>query len=483
MYTRPETQDIVSSRHRSERQQQAAGRIWWHPVWLSRDLVLLFGGRGLRSLTQAYLAIIVPLYLARLGFSAEQLGIVFTAAAVASALLAAAVGFLSDRFGRKTLLIVIALLTVGGGLIFALSGNFVLLVLAAALGTIGRGGGAGSGGAWGPYYPAEQALIAEHASDQQRTTIFGVLSFVGVITGALGSLLALVPALLQRNGFSLIAGYRVLFMLTALLGIAMALIVVPVREHRQGSTIHNSELPLAVPGRSIAGRNSIQHRTDLAPPVTLPHDPPSVRGAPRRGILGISRRSWSLIWRFMVTNTTNGLAIGILGPFVVYWFYRRYGVDASALGGLFFAINLAAALPYLLAGRLARRLGAVNAVVVTRAISVILLIIMVAMPTFILAAAVYLLRMIANTLSNPVRQSYLMGVIAPAERASAAGLANLPSQAAASVSPYITGYLMQQVALDLPLELAAAFQGLNTILYYCVFHNIHPPEEARQTDE
>src|SRR5579884_1051990 len=81
------------------------------PEWLNRDLTLLFGGRGLRSLTQAYLAVIVPLYLAHLGFSATQVGFIFTASALSSALIAAAVGFLSDRYGRKTFLVVLALLT------------------------------------------------------------------------------------------------------------------------------------------------------------------------------------------------------------------------------------------------------------------------------------------------------------------------------------------------------------------------------------
>jgi MFS family permease len=498
MRTTPQTPGSAPQAPEPSGEMRAPRRAWWRPVWLNRDLAFLFGGRGLRSLTQAYLAVIVPLYLAQLGFSAEQLGIVFTAAAIASAILAAAVGFLSDRFGRKTLLILIALLTVGGGLVFALSGNFVALVLAGALGTIGRGGGAASGGAWGPYYPAEQALIAEHASDRQRTTIFGALSFVGVLTGALGSLLALLPALLQHSsGFSLIAGYRVLFLLTAFLGVAMALIIVPVRERRpilalkdQGTDTEaslalkgqgtdaggRSELPLAMAGRRIAG-GGIASRSPLLQQEGGGDVREPIRARVPRGALGLSHQSWGLIGRFMVTNTTNGLAIGILGGFVVYWFYRRYGVGASEMGGLFFVINLAAALPYLLAGRLARRLGAVNAVVSTRAVSVVLLVVMVFMPTFILAALIYLVRMIANTLSNPVRQSYLMGVIAPHERARAAGLANLPSQAAASVSPYIAGYLIQQIALDLPLELAAALQGLNAILYYAFFRNIHPPEE------
>lgn len=197
----------------------------------------------------------------------------------------------------------------------------------------------------------------------------------------------------------------------------------------------------------------------------------------QRGTFGMSSNSWYMIVRFMITNSANGLAIGMLGSFLVYWFYRRYGVDAGQIGLLFFIINLAAALPYLLAGRLAHRLGAVNTVVITRAVSVVLLAVMALMPSYFLAALLYLIRMIFNTLSNPVRQSYLMGVIPPRERARAAGLSNLPSQVTAAIGPYIAGYLIQMISLDLPLEISALFMGINTVLYWAFFRNIHPPEE------
>jgi MFS family permease len=440
----------------------------FRPVWLHRDLGLLFGGRALRSISQAFLAIIVPLYLARLQFSAVQIGALFSAGAVASALLSAAVGILSDRIGRKKLLVLIALLSVAGGLVFALTETYVVLVLAGALGTIGRGGGAGSGGAMGPFAPAEQALIGEHAGEEARTTAFGVVSFVGVLAGAVGSLVALVPAALKGvAGISLVNGYRVLFILSAVIGVAIAVVVAPVRERRATAT--------PVPKTKVGGLST--SRSAFVADERTAHLP---SGEAPRGPLGISRASWGIIGRFMITNAANGLAVGVLGPFMVYWFFRRFGTDAAEMGVLFFIINLAGAAPDLLAGGFARKLGAVNAVVVTRSISVALLAIMAIMPTFLWAAALYLVRMVVNTLSNPIRQSYLMGIIDPRDRSSAAGLSNMPSQAGAAISPTVAGYLMQQVSLNLPLELAAGLQGINALLYYLFFRNIHPPEEREE---
>lgn len=436
------------------------------PSWLDRDLALLFIGRGLRSLSQGFLAIIVPLYLALLGFGAVQIGVLFAAGALAGAVLTAVVGMLSDRLGRTAVLVAIAVLSVGGGLAFALSGDFVVLVLAAGLGTIGRGGGAGSGGAAGPFAPAEQALIGEHAGDTARTSAFGLVSFVGVAAGAIGSLLALVPAALKTAGdLSLLESYRLLFLLSAVLGAALALVVAPVREHRR--------TPVDV--RSSASQGN-PRATEVSPTGGRLLDDP----APRTGPFGMSRASWNVTLRFMVTNATNGLAIGVLGSFVVYWFYRRFGVGASEIGLLFFIINLAGAVPDLLASRVARKVGVVRSIVATRAISAVLLGAMAIMPTFLWAASLYLVRMVVNTFANPIRQSYLMGIVDPRDRSSAAGLSNLPSQVGAAISPSITGYLMQEIALSLPLELAAGLQAINTVLYYLFFRKIHPPEERER---
>lgn len=49
------------------------------PSWLGRNLVFLFILRGLRSPSQAYLNVPVPIYLARLAYSAVELGFIFTA--------------------------------------------------------------------------------------------------------------------------------------------------------------------------------------------------------------------------------------------------------------------------------------------------------------------------------------------------------------------------------------------------------------------
>lgn len=415
-------------------------------AWLNWDLVWLFVLRVLRSVPQGYLGILLPLYLVALGYSAVALGTLLAFSALVAAGVSMTVGVLADRLGRKNCLAAISVMLGIGAIGFAFARSFTWLVVFASIGSIGRGG-ALAGGAWGPFYPAVQPLVAESTTDYNRTTVFGAFSFVGVIVAAAGTLLAGLPQLLGRIfGTPELATYRMLFILAGLLGLAMAIAVIPVNERRAA---------------------------DL--------QPESETHAPAANVLrmrfGLSRDSWRLVVRFMITNTTNGLAIGMLGPIVVYWFYERFGVGSAQLAEFFFVLNLASALPYLLAGRLALMLGSVRAIVWTRAISTVLLFLVVLAPMFWLAALLYGVRAIFNMLSIPVRQSYLMGVIPPAERSSASGFANFPSQVMSAAGPYIAGQFMEHLYLSLPLVFAAAMQALNTVLYWIFFRNVLPPEE------
>lgn len=409
------------------------------PHWLTRDIALLLGGRSLRSVSQGFLTVLVPVYLARSGYSAARLGVVFTTGAGGSIVLTAIVGLAGDRVGRKPLLVLLGLFSAIAAGAFALTSSFSILLIAAALGTIGRGGGAGSSGAFGPYYPAEQPLFAGKVADHERTHVFGVLAVVGVLAGALGSLMAAIPGVLHRAlATNELAADRAMFGVAAIIGVAMAMIVVPVRE---------------------------------APP-------------PRREGRGLRLHATTsrVLWRFMITNATNGLAVGMLGPVLVYWFHVRFGATAAELGTLYFLANLVAAPSNLMAARVARRLGTVRAVVTLRAIAVLLMAVMAVAPTFLLAGLLFLLRTQVNTMSNPMRQSFLMGIVEPADRSTAAGLSNLPLQMLSSAGPTIAGQVMQSVWVSLPLELAAGLQAVNAILYYAFFHGMRLPEERVAAD-
>ena len=400
------------------------------------NLVWLYAGRALRSCSTAFLGIVFPLYLAARGESSTAVGVVLTASAAVSALLILAVGLVGDRFGRRRVLIALGLLGAAGGVVLALFSNPVLLVLASGLAGVGRGGGAGGGGAFGPFFPAEQPLLAASVRPDRRTAAFGRIGFVGVLTGALGSLVALVPGQLHGAGWSILAADRLLFVVGAAVSLWVVVVSLPIREPP----------PPGRPQRSRATRD----------PSTL--------------------TTRQLIGRLGLTNALNGFGFGFLGPLLTYWFHTRFGAGAAAVGALYTVANLLSALPYLGAHRLTRRLGAVRTVVATRSASVVALLAMAAAPSFLVAAALLSVRTMFNSLGLPARQSYTMGVADERRRGTVAALGALPSMFTSSVSPVVGGALMG-LFVDVPIVGAALFMGANTLTYYLAFRHAPLPEE------
>lgn len=416
-------------------------------ICLERNLPWLYAGRSLRSLATSFLGVIAPLYLAKIGYSGSAVGVVFTLGSVIVAILVIAVGVAGDRIGRRPVLVSLGLLGTVGAAALALSPSLAVVTIGCGLSGVGRGGGVGSGGAWGPFFPAEQPLLAASVPDRRRTAVFTTIGLIGVLSGAVGSAVAFVPDWLHAVGLPWATAYRLLFALAAAISLAVACLSFPLRD-----PVPNS----GAPGRSGAS------------PAPAADDHGSDRP------VGLSARQ--LLTRLGLTNALNGFGVGFLGPILVYWFYRRYEAGPAEVGALYVAANALSALPYLGTVRLVARLGAVRAVVVSRALSAAILLSMAWAPTFALAAAAFILRSGVNSISIPARQSYVMAVAPHGRRGAIAAFGALPAQATASLSPAVAGALMN-VLLDVPLYGSALFMGANAIAYWLSFRDSPPPEE------
>jgi hypothetical protein len=119
----------------------------------------------------------------------------------------------------------------------------------------------------------------------------------------------------------------------------------------------------------------------------------------------------------------------------------------------------------------------VPAIVITRGGAVLFMAAMALSPTFFLAAASYMLRVAVNSISMPIRQSFVMGISREQSRSRVAAMGSLPSQGLAAVSPAIASHLLQSVSESAPVWLAAAAVAVNALLYGLFFRNIRPSGE------
>jgi predicted MFS family arabinose efflux permease len=168
----------------------------------------------------------------------------------------------------------------------------------------------------------------------------------------------------------------------------------------------------------------------------------------------------------------------VVQSFAAWWFYLRFGVAPATLGGIFFGANLFAGLSALLASRIAARIGLVRTMVFTHLPSNVLLILVPLMPNLRLAIMVLLLRFSISQMDVPTRQSYVMAVVAPAERAAAAGITGVARTTGAAMAPMFAGMLFAHPALiNVPFLAAGALKIVYDVLLYRAFVGVRPPEE------
>lgn len=427
--------------------QRWLGRV--HPPWSSRNFDLILAARVAMSMGRALAGVATPIYLALQGFSALELAEYVMTVAFVSALMSAAIGLVSDQVGRRIFLVVVPLFAAAAGVGFAFSDATPLLFAMGALGSYGRGAGAGAG-AVGPYQPAESAFVTDEVAPRYRNAAFGRLAFSSSLGATAGGLLALLVHETRAHGTAAMHAYEPVFLATAAVSLCAGLLA----------------LGLSEPRRTLEHSPEAHHGRDQ-------------RTAPRwRAKIRLPRRSWWLLSRLWVTNTMNGIAVGMFGPFISYWLFRRFGAGPDKIGVLFAVINATTMASALSAASLARRYGLVRTITIVRSLQAVLLVPMVLAPNFLIAGGVYLIRMIVQRIGLPLRQSYAIALADPAERSSVVALSNLPSQLAMAASPMLTGYLMDEVSLASPFEISAVFQFLNAISFWLFFHRL-PPEEER----
>jgi MFS family permease len=399
--------------------------------WVSPDGRRLLLARVLRTFAYGYLSVVLGVYLDRLGLDPTRIGIVLTAAIAGSAIMTVGWSLFADRYGRRRTISTMAVLMAVGGLAFALTDSFAILILAGFTGTISA-----TNSEVGVFQTVDQAMLPQTAPDARRTWLFAVYNTLATFGGALGALFAASVGLFERLGLNGADAYRPLFVLYAIVGLA--------------------NLGL------FAG---LTDRLELA----------KIDG--QRRFLGIhrSRRTVAKLAALFGLDAFAGALV--VQSLVAYWFFIRWGLEPAQLAVLFFAVNVLSGLSLLAAGWLAARFGLLNTMVFSHLPSNVLLMLVPLMPTAPLAVALFLMRMSISQMDVPTRQSYTMAVVDPDERTATAGLTNVARTASSAFSPLVTGMAFAAGSFALPFLLAGTLKIAYDGLVYVTFRGVRPPEE------
>lgn len=402
-----------------------AGRAAWPTA-----AVRLMAARLARSVGQGALVVGFTLYLHALGWRAEHIGAVLSGALLVAVLLTLLVGPASDRLGRRRFLLAYEWVSLLSAVLALCSTSPWVLTLGALLGGFGRG----ANGAAGPFGPLEQAWLAQGLEPSQRAHVFSLNAALGFLGMALGALAAALPALWQHAWPGALA-LRPLFVLPLLGSVASLMLLWGAPDARARAE--------AVPAEPTA---------------------PSAEPAPVASQPGPREQNRQLL-RLAFANSLNGLGIGLVAPWMAYWYALRFGHGPGSIGPALAASFVCAALGAQLARWLAQRVGLVDAVVYMRVCGLALLLVTPLSPWFGLAAAAWAVRSAFNRGTVGVRQALVVGLVDERRRGLAATVNNVSVMVPRAIGPAISGLMLSRGWLVAPFVAAGVFQAAYLVAY------------------
>jgi MFS family permease len=389
--------------------------------------------RGLRAFSDGYVSLLLPVYLITLGFTPFQVGVIATGTLLGSAALSLIVGLHAHRVGYRTLLLAAAALMAATGFAFAAVRDFWPLLVIAVVGTLNP-----SSGDVSVFLPLEQAVLAHVASDRERTAAFARYSVTGALAAAIGALFAAVPDLLVHGGYATSkSAFEAMFVLYGLIGLGTAWIY--------------AKLPARLTAQE--------------------HAPAAPLGPSKKIVL-------TLAGLFSLDAFGGGFVVQSM---LALWLFERFELSTTVAGTIFFWTGILSAVSYLVAVRIAKRIGLVNTMVFTHLPANLMLVITPFVPHLGWVIVLLLARSALSQMDVPTRGSYVMAVVTPAERAAAASITSVPRSLAASVSPLLAGYLLGATVFGWPLLIAGVLKIAYDVSLLAMFRTVRPPEEAKAT--
>jgi MFS family permease len=393
----------------------------------ARRLIL---ARGVRGFADGAVSVLLASYLTHLGFTPFQVGAVVTGTLLGSAGLTIAIGVVGHRLRRRPLLLAAAALMAATGIGFVAVTDFWPLLVVAVIGTLNP-----SAGDVSVFLPVEQAALAETSEASRLTATFAWYNLAGTLAGALGALASGLPEIVASIcAVPIVTAERLGFVVYVAAAIGVALVY----------------------GR-LSPRVEHQGRAASAPLA----------------------RSWPIVLRLAALFSLDSFGGGfVVQSLVVLWLYRRFDLSVSATGLIFFLAGLLAAFSQFLSSRLARRIGHIRTMVYTHLPANVFLMIAGVAPNAELAVTFLLLRMALSQMDVPARQSYVMAIVPPEERAAASSVTNVPRSLATALAPLAAGMMLERSSFGWPLLVGGFLKAVYDVLLLIQFRGLRPPGES-----
>lgn len=394
-------------------------------VYVDRDILLLASSMFLRRIVQGFFQIVRTIYLAIIGFDPIAIGLITGIGSIVSMLESAIFGVLSDRYGRKLFIVMGSLMSSIRLLLYAISRDFWILVIAQSIGALGEGEGAGQ--------PVVSGYIASKVDDRvKRVRIFSFISVTNALASTIGSLLAAIPSCFESL-FKLneADAYVLLFWIGVVLSTLSLLFASLLREYNRESRI---TVKYIVVSRSILKEIAL----------------------------------------YSIIRSTDGLAMSFVSSLAPLYFYLRFGVGSEDLAPVYAVARFLPIPLYFIAPIIVVRWGYVKPLIIVRAISGLSALCIAFSPSFILASLSFVICTLLIEVGVPVRQSFATEIAGISAVGSLIGITNSIRTMVRSIAPIITGYLFQFSLFSLPFTIGSSLFFLNSLQFHIFYSKKDP---------
>ena len=448
-------------------------------TWLSDDGKIILTARIIRTFGYGFLSVILSIYLAIIGFNGVQVGLILSTSLINGILFNLIASYYADKFGRRNLLIIYSLLMFFSGIIFFVTDNYTALIVAAFVGTINVTGSETSA-----FLSIEQAILPRTIKDlKKRNMLFAVYNMAGTLAMSAGILLSGLPTVIQQyvHGLSLVESIKILFLIYSLLGLASILIYL-----RLSKDIEVASKETRSPISQEYGKFYNNSNNHIGKGQKLPQN-----NNKQRKSIGRTFKETFLFSSILSPKTKDNVAKlsglfaidSFAGGFVIQsivslWFYARFGADLSTISYILSISGVITAFSFMVAARIADRIGLINTMVFTHLPANVLIIVVAFAPTLPIAAILYLIRMALSQMDVPIRQSYIVSIVKDQERMAATGITNISRNVSQVLSPSLAGYIIQSLSLfSAPFLIGGLLKVIYDIALYFSFRNIKPQQE------
>ncbi|KAL4959201.1 putative MFS transporter [Aspergillus stella-maris] len=423
--------------------------LWTSPL----DAKLLIAQRFVRLFAYGGSTLILASYLSTLGISDARIGLFMTLTLVGDVAISFLLTLFADGLGRRAVLALGSVLMIGSGIVFAMTGNYWVLLAAAVFGVISP-----SGNEIGPFKAVEESSLAHLSSPEALRDILLYYNLGGTAGTALGVMTCgwMVNLLQTQRGWEFIPSCRMVFFVYAGIGgvkfVLSVLMSEKVEAEKKGKKKQQSGNGSAGETQPLLGDRAPEQTEDASQPKPEPA---------RKYILSFmgDRDVVALVIRLFILFGLDSFASGLASlSWMTYFFTRKFSLPEGQLGSIFFTTSIIAAISMLLASSLAKRIGNVKTMVFTHLPSALCLALLPLPKSLAFSLTLLILRSCTQNMDVAPRSAFLAAVLPSDKRTAIMGSINVVKTSAQSLGPLVTGVLAEKGFFGLSFCLAGSLK-------------------------